>query len=69
MIFFFNNMSQQYQNEKSLILNGLKKPKTSEKVQKIRDLEGPTAFHPFENTRYVVSFQGLRVHDVVLALI
>ena len=45
-------MSQKYQNEKSPILNGLKKPKTSGKVQKIRDLEGPTAFRPFENTRY-----------------
>ena len=46
-------MSQKYQNEKSPILNGQKKPKTSGKVQKIRDLEGHTAFRPFENTRYV----------------
>ena len=45
-------MSQKYQNEKSPILNGLKKPKTPGKVQKIRDLEGPTAFRPFENTLY-----------------
>ena len=46
-------MSQKYQNEKSPILNGLKKPKTSEKVQKMRDLEGPTSFRPFENTLYL----------------
>ena len=45
-------MSQKYQNEKSPILNGQKKSKTSEKVQKMRDLEGPTSFRPFENTRY-----------------
>ena len=32
-------MPQKYQNEKSPILNGQKKPKTSGKVQKIRDLE------------------------------
>ena len=50
--FFFNHMSQKYQNEKSPILNGQKKSKTSEKVQKMRDLEGPTSFRPFENTRY-----------------
>ena len=45
-------MSQKYQNEKSPILNGQKKSKTSEKVQKMGDLEGPTAFRPFENTLY-----------------
>ena len=39
-----------YQNEKSPILNGQKKSKTSEKVQKMRDLEEPTTFRPFENT-------------------
>ena len=49
--FFFNQMTQKYQNEKSPILNGQKKSKTSEKVQKMRDLEGPTSFRPFENTR------------------
>ena len=49
---FFYHMSQKYQNEKSPILNGKKKSKTSEKVQKIRDLDGPTSFRPFENTRY-----------------
>ena len=43
-------MTQKYQNEKSPILNGQKKSKTSEKVQKIRDLEEPTSFRPFENT-------------------
>ena len=43
-------MSQMHQSEKSPILNGLKKPKTSEKVQKMRDLEEPTSFRPFENT-------------------
>ena len=32
-----------------------KKFKTSEKVQKFRDLEGPTSFRPFENTLYTVS--------------
>ena len=46
-------MSQKYQNEKSPILNGQKMSKISEKVQKIRDLEGPTAFRPFENTLYI----------------
>ena len=48
--FFFNQMTQMYQNEKSPILNGQKKSKTSEKVLKMRDLEGPTTFRPFENT-------------------
>ena len=47
-------MSQKYQNEKSPVLNGKKMSKISEKVPKIRDLEGPTAFRPFENTRYVL---------------
>ena len=46
-------MSQKYQYEKSPIINGLKKSKTSEKVQKMRDLEGPTSFRPFENTLYI----------------
>ena len=45
-------MFQKYQIEKSPILNGQKKSKTSEKVQKMRDLEGPTAIRPFENTLY-----------------
>ena len=45
-------MSQKYYNEKSPMLNGIKKPKTSEKVQNMSDLEGPTSFHPFENTLY-----------------
>ena len=51
--FFFNNMPQGYQNEKSPILNGQKKPRTWGKVQKIRDLEGVGLFHPFENTLYL----------------
>ena len=50
--FFFNFMPQKYQNEKSPILNGKKKPKTSGKVQKIRVLEGLSSFRPFENTLY-----------------
>ena len=41
-------MTQKYQNEKTPILNGQKKSKTSEKVQ-MRDLEGPTSFHPYDN--------------------
>ena len=52
--FFFNHMSQKYQNEKSPILNGQKKPKTSGKVQKIRVLEGLSSFRPFENTLYII---------------
>ena len=51
--FGFNHMSQKNQNEKSPILNGQIKYKTSGKVQKIRDLEGPTSIRPFENTRYI----------------
>ena len=43
-------MTQMYQNEKSPILNGQKKSKPSEKVQKMKDLEGPTTFRPFKNT-------------------
>ena len=43
-------MTQKYQNEKSPILNGQKKPRTWGKVQKIRDLECVGLFHPFENT-------------------
>ena len=46
-------MTQMYQNEKSPILNGQKQSKTSEKVQKMRDLEEPTTFRPFENTLYI----------------
>ena len=57
---FFNQMTQKYQNEKSPILNGQKKSKTSEKVQKMRDLEGPTSFRPFENTRYIYWQRGGR---------
>ena len=34
-LFFCNSMPQKYQNEKSPILNGPKKPKTLRKVQKI----------------------------------
>ena len=49
-------MTQKYQNEKSPILNGQKKFKTSEKVQKLRDLEGPTSFRPFENTLYMYNY-------------
>ena len=45
-------MSQKYQNEKSPILNGQKKSKTSEKVQKMRDLEGPTSFRHLCSTLY-----------------
>ena len=56
-------MSQKYQNEKSPILNGQKKPKTSGKVQKIRDLEGHTAFRPFENTRYISSLPRSGEHN------
>ena len=48
-------MTQKYQNEKSPILNGQKKSKTLEKVQKMRDLEVPTSFRPFENTLYMNS--------------
>ena len=48
-------MTQKYQNEKPPILNGQKKSKTSEKVQKMRDLEGPTTFRPFENTLYTTT--------------
>ena len=32
-------------------ISGRELYKTLEKVQKMRDLEGPTSFHPFENTR------------------
>ena len=49
---FFNQMTQKYQNEKSPILNSQKMSKISEEVQKIRDLEEPTVFRPFENTLY-----------------
>ena len=51
--FFFNHMPQKYQNEKSPILNGQKKPKTPGKVQKMSDLGGPTSIRPFENTLYI----------------
>ena len=45
-------MPQKYQNEKSPMLKGQKKPKTPGKVQKMSDLGGPTSIHPFENTLY-----------------
>ena len=32
------------------MFNGEENPKTSGKVQKMRDFEGPTSFRPFENT-------------------
>ena len=56
-VFFFNHMPQKYQNEKSPILNGQIKYKTSGKVQKMRDLEGLTSIRPFENTRYIWTIQ------------
>ena len=60
-------MSQKYQNEKSPILNGLKKPKTSEKVQKIRDLEGPTSFCHLCSTLYIKMIQNqLESHCLAL---
>ena len=57
--FFFNYMPQEYQNEKSPILNGQKKPRTWGKVQKIRNLEGVGLFHPFENTLCPVAARPL----------
>ena len=59
-IFFqLYHMSQKNQNEKSPILNGQIKYKTSGKVHKMRDLEGPTSIHPFENTRQIGEVGGL----------
>ena len=50
---FFNFMSQKYQNEKSPILNGQKKPKTLGKVQKMTVLQAWEIYKMFANTRYV----------------
>ena len=61
-------MSQKYQNEKSPILNGQKMSKISEKVQKIRDLEGPTAFRPIENTRYTHIYYTLYTYTLHRAM-
>ena len=48
--FFFNFMSQEYQNEKSPILNGQKKPKTLGKVQKMTVLQAwDVCEHPVYN--------------------
>ena len=49
--FFFNFMSQEYQNEKSPILNGQKKPKTLRKVQKMTVLQAWEIYKMFANTR------------------
>ena len=45
-------MSQEYQNEKSPILNGQKKPKTLGKVQKMTVLQAWEIYKMFANTRY-----------------
>ena len=45
--FFFNQITQMYQNEKSPILNGQKKSKTSEKIQKIEGFRGTYLIPPF----------------------
>ena len=62
-------MPQKYQNEKSPILKGQKKPKTPGKVQKLSDLGGPTSINPFENTLYRRSVlkQGLARYEEKLA--
>ena len=49
-------MSQEYQNEKSLILNGQKKPKTLGKVQKLTVLQAWEIYKVFLNTRYFSIF-------------
>ena len=50
---FFNFMSQKYQNEKSPIVYGIKKPKTLGKVQKITVLQAWEIYKTFRNTRYM----------------
>ena len=50
--FFFNFMSQEYQNEKLPILNGQKKPKTLGKVQKMTVLQAWEIYKMFVNTLY-----------------
>ena len=46
-------MSQKYQNEKSPIVYGVKKPKTLRKVQKMTVLQAWEIYKMFANTLYV----------------
>ena len=48
---FFNFMSQKYQNEKSPVVYGIKKPKTLGKVQKMTVLKAWEIYKTFRNTR------------------
>ena len=54
--FFFNFMSQKYQNEKSPIVYGIKKPKTLGKVQKMTVLQAWEIYKMFWNTLYIYLF-------------
>ena len=47
---FFNFMSQKYQNEKLLIVYGVKKPKTLRKVQTMTVLQAWEIYKMFANT-------------------
>ena len=53
--FFFNFMSQKYQNEKSPIVYDVKKSKTLRKVQKMTVLQAWEIYKMFLNTWYIVS--------------
>ena len=66
--FFFNHMSEKYQNEKSPILNGQKSPKLQNirKSPKMRELEGPPSFRPFENTRYNIAWNTTQWKAVII---
>ena len=74
---FFNFMSQKYQNEKSPIVYGVKKPKTLRKVQRMTVLQAWEFYKMFVNTWYsdclVFKFQPsctwnklCRFHDLVI---
>ena len=70
---FFNFMSQKYQNEKSPIVYGIKKPKTLRKVPKndcvtsLRNLQDVSE-HPVGSLRATEGHLGVRIGHIRVTL-
>ena len=62
-------MTQMYQNEKSPILNGQEKSKTSEKVQKNEGFRGTYLIPPFWEHPVYASKITIQIQDVVFLLL
>ena len=53
--YFFIAVHKEYQSEKSPIIDSQKSPKTSRKLQKMRQLQASKVDQMFSNTRYIYS--------------